>query len=287
MKNEGKIVLFVRSMLAAALGIFVVATQAQTARPVQPQLAPANLKAQLNRSAYALFLAESCSISTQILAQAKKVIQLAEESESGQTAMLTEFRQLKSRHADNSNAIGVAKRCYLEGAKTRSLISDVSSELEDMAIQVERKRAAYVLALQNWDREQREIAERREREQREAKERADSELRQKNQDVIERNADQLGKLVVVNKYDGGNNIGVTLKDWTYSESDKTATAKVEIRWYGKFTGKSYGADGTIRIVYDGASTWELGRNYHWNPTWLSSSLEAYLRCAKTLFGNCD
>lgn len=278
-------------LLAVTVGISTFTTEAQYGKPDQPQLAPSNLKAQLNRSAYALFLSEACSVSTQILVLTKKLIQQVEESDSRQTELLTEFRKLKSRHSDNSNSLGIAKRCYLDSAKTRSFVSDVSSELEEMANEVAQKRAAYVLAVSNWERAQREIAERREREQKEAKERVDRDTRERHQSNLESNVPILGRFIVSNKYGGGNNIGVVLKDWSYSESEKTATAKIEIRWYGKFTGKSYGADGTIRMIYDegkfGSNNYELGRNLFWNPTWLSSTLEAYLRCAKTLFGSCD
>jgi hypothetical protein len=272
----GKTMASKKIILVGIISSLPFTTTNLSAQPTLPQLTPPNFKAQLERAAYALFLAEACSIPTQIQSQAKKIISLSDENESRQSKLLTEIRQIKSRHADDSNPISIAKRCHLESAKTRSFISDVGSELEETLESIEKKRSKYAKALENWNRDQEKERERSERERQEKKRAA-----------IDRDANQLGRLVVSNKYDGGANVSITLKDWYYSESDKTATAKVEIRWQGKFTGKSYGADGAIRMVYDESQNWELGKNYFWNPSWISPSLEAYIRCTKTLFGTCD
>lgn len=280
----------VHSILGAvALAVLSLGAQAQSPRPALPQLMPASFKAMADRAGYAAFLAEACSFPAQIPARFKKLVAQAELGEDRQMAHLTSFRQAKSMHASNSNVLGVTKRCYIDAAKSKSLISDVEIEIDEMTAMVEKKRRDYELALASWEREQRELGERREQEARTAQESADRRVRDAHQANADRHSEQLGRLIVAARYDGGSNIGVALKDWNYNPADKSLNMRVEIRWSGKFTGKSYGADGTIKAIYDGSSswTWEPGKNYFWNPSWHSSTLEAYIRCAKTLFGTCD
>jgi hypothetical protein len=270
----------------------------QSSRPKPPAFTPADFEAQSKRAAYAAYLEETCASSSQVQAGYKKLVTATEENADRQNSYLTNFRQIKNKHANDSNAVVIAKRCYWELAKSKSLVSDVVAELEQATQITERKRAQHSDAVLQWEREQREIEARRQREQQEAELRrakekndADEKIQREYREQLQAKAEslsaQLGKLVVFGKYSGGADIGVQLKDYSYNQTEKMMTMKVEIRWSGKFSGDSYGADGVIKATYDSTDSWELSKNYFWNPSWLSSSLQSYLKCYKTLFGRCD
>lgn len=269
---------YIKFLAAIAIAIqFTSAAYAAGPEPRKPQFNGQEISGLLQRAAYAAFMGDACSINHSIPEQIRKLVKVVAEDPNVQQRLVSEFNSQKSSYQNDASTIGILKRCHLESGKTRALVSDRGRDIED-------KYQAYVsqisIHLTNYTKWENEVkAEREEKVLQESIRVAKEQSAQ--QDKIRSQAssiaEQLGRLVVKNAYQGGQSVGTQLISYDYSQSDSTYRLKVEIRWNGAVSGDSgYGASGVITAKLDSADTWEYSKNYAWNPTWQSSKLDEWI-----------
>lgn len=82
-------------------------------------------------------------------------------------------------------------------------------------------------------------------------------------------AESAKNAIISKKYQGGQNKGVTVQEWSYDKSNDRYLIKVNLNWDGVFfSSNHYSADGTISVRSDGTDT-------TWNPTWVNDTLKDY------------
>jgi hypothetical protein len=125
-------------------------------QPSRPTLLDEDFPPLLERSAVAASLGEACSIDNRIARNVQELVSLGASRQEDE--LWARFRALKSRHSENSNFLDVAKWCYLQGSKTKSLVSDAELDLASYAKKAARKLEEYESARRAWERERAEKA---------------------------------------------------------------------------------------------------------------------------------
>lgn len=249
-------------------GMVIISSSAfgQSARPVPPSVSQEQFDALIKRAAYASFLGETCSIDNSISQDVRDLAKTVFPDYEGQQNLVTVLTVKKREFNEGSNVLSKAKRCTFARGETKTFISDVSASVQDFKAHLVDEQRRYQAKLQEWEAAEaiRIAAE-------------ESERQDKIRSKASALAEQLGKFVVKNVYDGGQSIGVKLVGYDFSQTEATYRLKVEIQWNGRISGESgYGADGTIIAVMDSSDTWQYGKNVTWNPSWKSSKLDEWI-----------
>lgn len=243
-----------------------------------PDMKLSELDALIKRSAYTSFIGDACSISNTVSDQVKKIVSLVFLDQATQQEKLQYFRLHKSNFANDANSLSIFKKCNIDGGKTKVLVSQVGAELDDFYQVRFSVLEYYKNQYMRWEYEvQQEQAEKErvERERVAAQKAAKEESIKSSARTL---ANQLGKLVVANQYQGGSSVGISLISYEYYESTKTMRLNVEMRWNGSISGESgYAADGEIVAVYDNAREWVIGKNFSWSPKYQSSKLDEWIQ----------
>lgn len=256
---------------------FTSATYAAGSEPRKPQFNGQEISGLLQRAAYAAFMGDACSINHSIPDQIRKLVKVVAEDPNVQQRLVSEFNSQKTTYQNDASTVGVLKRCYVDSGKTRALVSDRGRDIEDKYQTYVSQISAYVSNYTKWENEVKAEREERARQEIERVAKEQSAQQDKIRAQASSIAEQLGRLVVKNAYQGGQSVGTQLISYDYSQSDSTYRLKVEIRWNGAMSGDSgYGASGVITAKLDSADTWEYSKNYAWNPTWQSSKLDEWI-----------
>jgi hypothetical protein len=160
-------------IVLATLSTFAVGQS----RPVMPEVFDAKFSPLVRKAAYGAYIAEACGFPSTAAQKFRTLIESFTQGEEKQESLLKAFRDQKREHASGGNLLSTAKPCYIEAAKTRVLISDIESEIEEYGKGARRKVAVHNEAVASWQREQDRKEATRLAEQ-EAKEKTDREARE-------------------------------------------------------------------------------------------------------------
>lgn len=94
------------------------------------------------RAAYASFIADRCEINNDIDQKMRGVINFF-VSENDRLALLDSYKTTYNNYNKDAGFIGVNKRCYLESAKTKALIKQVSQDISDFYIYAQNSLIKY------------------------------------------------------------------------------------------------------------------------------------------------
>lgn len=93
--------------------------------------------------------------------------------------------------------------------------------------------------------------------------------REHRKQVAHRLAEAAKDAIINKQYQGGQNKGVSLNEWSYDAIEDRYLLKVSLSWSGAImTTNQYAADGIVSVKSDGQGT-------TWNPTWVNSQLREY------------
>jgi hypothetical protein len=147
-------------------------------KPRKPELAAERFDALRKRAAYASFIADSCGIPNDLQQEFSALVKSAfPEDVEQQSSATAKFRKFKQAFADDAGMLGIFKRCYLQGGKTRGFVAEVSEDIALFSDAIAAAAKKYGGELEQWDaceqRRREEEARRREEEAREEARRAE------------------------------------------------------------------------------------------------------------------
>lgn len=149
-----KVTLFLFSVLT------ISTSYAQLTRPVRPDIFEAKkVSAFAKRAAYGAFISEACGFASTIPTKYNLYVDGGTDDDALREQLKGLFRDFRRQHASGGNALSTIRPCHIEAAKTRVLIADITSEIEDLKKENDRKLSTHRTNLEKWQKEIDRLAE--------------------------------------------------------------------------------------------------------------------------------
>ena len=144
----------------------------------------------------------------------------------------------------------------------------VNAAKQEEIARVERQAEAERQRLAEIERQR--LAEIERQRQAEIERQRQAEIEREHRKQVAHRLAEAAKDAIINKqYQGGQNKGVSLNEWSYDAIEDRYLLKVSLSWSGAImTTNQYAADGIVSVKSDGQGT-------TWNPTWVNSQLREY------------
>lgn len=166
------------AMLCLFSALAIGSSDAQPTRPERPDIFEIKkLSAFAKRAAYGAFIAEACGFTSTIPSKFNLYVDGGTDSETLREKLKDQFRDFRRQHAAGGNALSTIRPCHIETAKTRVLIADITTEIEELQKANDRKLAAHRTELERWQNEVNRLAELQAIKRREEEERKQAEIR--------------------------------------------------------------------------------------------------------------